>query len=372
MKRFFLAVVSAMLVLSVSAAPEKQSEVDYVDALQLTMIGKLCETTNPYHRVEVEAVPELSKGEARLLCQTSGLAIAFKTNASAIYVKPTYGTKNSWGPNSPLCATTGFNLFIKDKKGEFIWAASKAHKMTPAPGNLPKMSRPIVMINGLYKGEKECIIYLPLASELTALEIGVTQGASIEALPNPFRHTIAVFGSSFTHGANASGAGLTWPAFFSRATGLHLCSFGMSGNSKLQPYLGEVFGKSKADALICDAFSNPTIAQIDSRIRPFIEAVRKHNPSMPIIFINTIYRENRNFKPAYEEKEQSRIEFVEKTMKEVVKEYKGVYFVNVQNQTGTDHVTSADGVHPYSYGYHRWAQAIEKPIMKILKKHGIK
>lgn len=372
MKKLFLTVLCATMLVSIAVAQENKPKIDFVNATELTLLGKLCETTNPYHRIEVESVPELSKGEARLLCQTSGLAIAFKTNASAIYVKPTYGTKNSWGPNSPLCATTGFNLFIKDKKGEFIWAASKAHKMTPAPGNLPKMSRPIVMINGLYKGEKECIIYLPLASELTALEIGVTQGASIEALPNPFRHTIAVFGSSFTHGANASGAGLTWPAFFSRATGLHLCSFGMSGNSRLQPYLGEVFGKSKADALICDAFSNPTIAQIDSRIRPFIEAVRKHNPSMPIIFINTIYRENRNFKPAYEEKEQSRIEFVEKTMKEVVKEYKGVYFVNVQNQTGTDHVTSADGVHPYSYGYHRWAQAIEKPIMKILKKHGIK
>ena len=113
-----------MLVMSLSAAPKKQPKVDYVDALQLTMIGKLCETTNPYHRIEVAAVPELSKGEARLLCQTSGLAIVFKTNASAIYVKPTYGTKNSWGPNSPLSATTGFNLFIKDKKGEF-WLQEK-------------------------------------------------------------------------------------------------------------------------------------------------------------------------------------------------------------------------------------------------------
>ena len=372
MKKLFLAVVCATMLVSIAVAQESKPKIDFVNATELTLLGKLCETTNPYHRIEVESIPELTKSEARLLRQSSGLSIAFKTDASAIYVKATYGTNNSWAANTPLSASTGFNLFIKDKKGEFIWAASKAHKMTPAPGNLPKMSRPIEMINGLYKGEKECIIYLPLASELTSLEIGVNEGAKIEALSNPFRHKIAVFCSSFTHGATASGAGLTWPAFFSRSTGLYLCSFGMSGNSRLQPYLGEVFGLSKADALICDAFSNPSIAQIGSRIRPFIEAVRKHSPNMPIIFINTIYREYRNFKPAYEEKEQNRIEFVEKTMKEVVKEYKGVYFVNVPNQTGTDHITSADGVHPYSYGYHRWAQAIEKPIRKILKKHGIK
>lgn len=372
MKRLFLAVVCAALSVSVSVAQKKAPKLDFVNATELTLLGKLCETTNPYHRIEVASVPELTKSEARLLCQTSGLAIAFKTDASAIYVKATYGTKNSWGPNTPLSATTGFNLFIKDKNGEFIWASSKAHRLTPIPANLEKMSRPLHMISNLYKGEKECIIYLPLAAELTNLEIGVTQGAKIEALPNPFRHKIAVFGSSFTHGANASGAGLTWPAFLSRSTGLYLCSFGMSGNSKLQPYLGEVFGQSKADALICDAFSNPSIAQIGSRIRPFIEAVRKHSPNMPIIFLNTIYRENRNFQPRYEKKEQDRIDFVEETMAQVVKEYKGVYFVNVPNQTGTDHVTSADGVHPYSYGYHRWAQAIEKPIMKILKKHKIK
>ena len=222
------------------------------------------------------------------------------------------------------------------------------------------------------KGEKECLIYLPLYSELLSLEIGVQKGSKIEALPNPFRHTIAVFGSSFTHGSCASGAGLTWPAFLSRSTGLYLCSFGMSGNSKLQPYLGEVFGKTKAEALICDAFSNPSIKQIEERIRPFIDSVRKGNPDMPIIFINTIYRESRNFQLTSEKREQARIDFVEEILAKVTKEYKGVYFVNVPNQTGTDHITSADGTHPYSYGYHRWAQAIEKPIMKILKKHKIK
>jgi hypothetical protein len=161
-----------------------------------------------------------------------------------------------------LATTTGFNLIIKDAQGEWTWASSKAHKMMPSPKTLDKLSKPLTMINGLAKGEKECMIYLPLYSELTSLEIGVNEGAKIEALPNPFKYNIAVFGSSFTHGSCSSGAGLTWPAFFSRSTNLHVCSFGMSGNSKLQPYLGEVFGKTKADALVCDAFSNPSVAVI--------------------------------------------------------------------------------------------------------------
>ncbi len=373
MKRLFALIVCSALTLSVAVAQKKAApEVDYVNATTLTLLGKLSPSTNPYHRVETDDYPRMTKTEARLLRMSSGLAIAFRTDATEIYVKATYGPCSSWHAVSPLASTTGFNLFIKDAKGEWTWASSKAHRVVPHAKYLHLLSKPLNLINRLYEGEKECIVYLPLFSELTDLEIGVNKGASISALPNPFRHTIAVFGSSFTHGSCASGAGLTWPAFLSRSTGMYMCSYGMSGNSKLQDYMGDILGKTKADAYICDAFSNPNIATIGERIRPFIEAIRAHNPKAPIIFINTIYRENRNFIPSIEDKEQSRIEYVEDIMKSIVKEYEGVYFVNVPNQTGTDHITSADGTHPYSYGYHRWAQAIEKPILKILKKHKIK
>ncbi len=372
MKRFLLALSCVVMVLTSTAQTKKTPKVDYVDATKLTMIGKLCQTSNPYHRVEVANVEGITKTEANLLKMSSGLAIVFKTNAKSIWVKAQYGPASSWNPSAPLTSTTGFNLFIKDGEGEWTWAASRVHKITPTKDNFEKMAAPLQIISGLLKGEKECLLYLPLYSELLSLEIGVDEGAEIAPLQNPFRRNIAVFGSSFTHGSCASGAGLTWPAFLSRSTGLHLCSFGMSGNSKLQSYLGDVFGKTEAEALICDAFSNPSIKQIETRIRPFIEAVRKNNPNIPIIFLNTIYREHRNFRPSYDKKEQSRIDCVERVLAEVVKEYKDVYFVNVPNQTGTDHITSADGTHPYSYGYHRWAQAIEKPILKILKKHKIK
>uniref|UniRef100_UPI00405797EF SGNH/GDSL hydrolase family protein n=1 Tax=Alistipes sp. TaxID=1872444 RepID=UPI00405797EF len=373
MKRLFTTIVLSLLVVSVAfAQKDLVSKLKFVDATELTMLGKLCQTTNPYHRVEVEAVEGITKSEANLLRTSSGLAIAFKTNATMIVVRAKYGPASRWSSAYPLTATTGFNLFIKDAKGEWTWAASKAHRIVPNRKNLELLSKPLVIMNGVVKGEKECILYLPLFAELTSLEIGVNKSADIEKLANPFRHNIAVVGSSFTHGVGASGAGLTWPAFLSRSTGLHLCSFGMSGMSRLQPHLADAFTKTNADAIICDSFSNPSIAQVQSRIRPFIEAIRKNKPDMPIIFINTIYREHRNFLPKYEKRESERIAHNENLMKTIVKEYKNVYFVNVPNQTGTDHITSADGTHPYSYGYHRWAQAIEKPIVKILKKHKIK
>ena len=366
--------VGVAMVVSLAAAPKKSKiKYDYTDATKLTLVGKLCKTTNPYHRVEVDNVEGITKAEARLLKMASGLAVAFKTNATSISIKAEFGPNSSWNSYAPLASTSGFSLFIKDENGEWTWAAAKARKLPPVEENLAALSKPLVLISGLAEGEKECLIYLPLYSEMLSVKVGVNEGADIKKLKNPFRHNIAVFGSSFTHGSCASGCALTWPAFLMRATGLHLCSFGMSGNSKLQRVMGEILGKTKADAYICDAFSNPSIKTIGARINPFIQTVRDHNPEAPIIFLRTIYREARNFDTKVEKKEREREEYVEKLMiNDILKKYKNVYFVNVKNQTGLDHETSGDGIHPHSMGYLRWAQTIEKPVMKILKKHKIK
>ena len=42
------------------------------------------------------------------------------------------------------------------------------------------------------------------------------------------------------------------------------------------------------------------------------------------------------------------------------------------NAADPNHDTSADGVHPADWGYHLWAESVRGPILKILKKYGIK
>ena len=78
MKRLLIAIVCVAVALSATAAPKKKTEVDYVDATKLTMIGKLCETENPYHRVDVTNLDGLANNEKRLLKMSSGLACSEK------------------------------------------------------------------------------------------------------------------------------------------------------------------------------------------------------------------------------------------------------------------------------------------------------
>ncbi len=377
MKKLNLMLLALVFVCAnVVAAPA----IKWVNAQSLTHLGKLCKTTNPYHRVELADYPnQFNATESRLLRQSAGESIAFETDATEIWVKATFGEARETA-GMPKNASCGFNLYI-EKNGEWTWASSKSpsyYKIKDGVISLKDangvrhLDKPVRMISNMNSESKKCIIYLPLYSELLHLEIGVEEGAKIEALENPFRHKIAIFGSSFTHGSCASASGQTYPAFLQRQTGLYFCGLGMSGNSKLQPVIGRILGGTDVDAIVVDAFSNPSIAVIDERIDLFISEIRAQRPDLPIIFLRTIYRENRNFDQKSEGREQARIDHVEGVMKRVISDYDHVYFINVKDQTGTDHETSADGTHPTSWGYKRWADAIQKPLLKYLKKYGIK
>ena len=367
MKRFLL--IIAALCLSFGSVMA-QKNIEWTDAQKLNHIGKMCKTTNPYNRVEVNNYPELNKTEANLLKMAAGQAILFETDAKEIWVKASYGYR-SHNRAMPATAGCGFNLFI-EHKGEWKWASSVVNAEGHDKDGNPKIEAPLRVIRNMDGTNHRCILYLPLFAELTHLEIGVPAGTTLKAMENPFRHNIAIFGSSFTHGSGATCAGMTYPAFLSRQTGLYLNSFGMSGNSKLQRVMGEILGGTMADAYICDAFSNPSIEQIGERIRPFLNEIRKQNPKAPVIFLRTIYRDGRLFDTSAEKKEQERMEYVDKLMKQICSEYSDVYFVDTPNQTGTDMLTSADGVHPCSWGYKRWADAIQPKVVEILAKYNIK
>ena len=42
------------------------------------------------------------------------------------------------------------------------------------------------------------------------------------------------------------------------------------------------------------------------------------------------------------------------------------------NADDGSHEWSVDGTHPDDYGYYLWTRSIEKPILRILRKYGIK
>lgn len=363
MKRILATLGLALTACIMSAQTSKNVEFTFTEASDLNLIGKIIENTpNPYHRVDTVKYKGFTPTENKQVRCASGIAVLFKTNSSVISVKADYGWKGS-PVNGLMISVRGFDLYIKDK-GEWVYAAAGVNKEEKENDNL-------VLIKNMERTEKECMLYLPTLSEVHSVQIGVEKGASIEALESPFRHRIGIFGSSFTHGSCTTRAGMTYPMQLMRWTGLQFLNLGCSGNGKLQPYYADVLCDADVDALVFDMFSNPDAKMIEERLFPFIERIQKAHPDIPLIFQQTIFREKRKFDMSTEKKEALKQETAERLMKEACRKYDHVYFIQT-NATDSRHETSVDGTHPSDYGYTLWAESIRKPLLKILKKYGIR
>ena len=349
MKKFVLTTLAALVCAALSAQV-------YTEASDLTLIGKIIDTPNPYHRVDTVRYKGFTKAENQQVRSSAGLAVLFRTDSPSITVKAE-GDFSYQANNTMRLASHGFDLYIR-KDGEWLWAAA----CCPAPRN---PQAPMDLIKNMAPGVKECLLYLPIYSELTSLQIGVEEGRMLAPMES------AIFGSSYTHGISTSRAGMSYPDQFTRHTGIQMLSLGCSGNCKMQPYFAAVLEDVEADAFVFDAFSNPNAKMIEERLFPFIERLQAAHPGKPLIFQQTIRRERRNFDTAVEATEAAKQHMADSLMKIAVKRYKDVYYIKPSASTPLQE-SSVDGIHPDDYGYYCWSRSIEKPLLRILRRYGIR
>lgn len=367
MKKLFS--ILALAAIAVSAYAQKPVY-KYTEATDLTIVGKLMpgKTSNPYHRIDTVKYKGFTKGENFQVRMTAGMSCTFRTDSKSISILTEYGEK-SFPTNTMGFAARGYDLYVRQADGSWLWAAAGV----ASDSNLDK---PFTLVTAMDGSEHEFLLYFPLLSEVYSIKIGVEEGSSLTAAPNPFRHRVAIWGSSFTHGISTSRAGMAYPAQFARATGIQLLPLGCSGNCKMQTYFADALVDVDAEAFIFDSFSNPDAKMIRERLVPFIDRMIAAHPGKPLIFQQTIYRERNNYNTISRDTENAKIDMAEAIFKEIKatkegrEKYKDVYFVH-PSATAASHETTVDGVHPDDHGYTLWAQSLVKPVTRILKKYGI-
>lgn len=355
MKRFVFVFFTTLLVTAGASA-----QLRFVDAASLGLANKLAPTAHPYHRVDTERY-DLTPAEANLLRMPAGLAVVFRTNSSQIAVRTAYRTFSTIRNSTTGVSQRGYDLYIR-RDGEWLYAGSNAPKDEQAV---------MTLVRNMDGSEKECLLYLPLFSELERVEVGIDPGASIEAMPGQFRRRIVFFGSSFTQGTGTGRPGMSYPMILQRSTGWGIVNLGVAGRSKLQPVFAKIIGENACDAIVVDAFSNPGPETIRERFLPFVAALREAHPAVPVIFLQTIYRERSNFDLQERAREALKRQTAREVFAHAARIYRDIYLIDLPDPTGTDHMTSLDGTHPDDLGYWRWARAIEPRIKKILKRYGI-
>jgi hypothetical protein len=346
---------------------QNSSSIKYVDARKLNVMGQPVPfPEKPFARMDAVAYNITNRSVATKCAQSAGMMVLFTTDSKTIKARWRTSDLSVPGTNTGANCQKGLDLYIRGN-GKWIFAGVGAPDMGGSCENHES-----VLVTGMREGIKECLLYLPLFDRVDSLEIGVDEGSFITAMGNPFRHRIVIHGSSITHGSAASRAGMSYVARFGRDNDLYCMNMGFSGQCKLQKEFAHYLADALADAFIFDAFSNPSPDDIRTRFDEFVDIIRVSHPKTPLIFIQTIRRDKRNFNlltDAYEaEKQKIAKEMVTRRMKQD----KNIYFIDSDGFLGDDGIATADGTHPTDVGFSRMLEAMTPKLKRILRKYGIK
>jgi hypothetical protein len=344
--------------LSLSAVAQR-----WVDAQDLAIHGYTKKSKQyPYYRFDYKPY-NLNSKLSTMAEEATGLYVTFKTNSSNISASWSI-VPHRMRDNMPIIMQRGLDLYTKID-GEWRYVQASRIPCDPAITSYNKL-----LAKRLPKEEKEFMLYLPGWSEMKSLQIGIDEDATIEGTPSPFRHKVIVYGSSITHGAAASRAGLTYTAIMSRNLGIDFVNFGFAGLCMMQTEFLEILKSCEADAFLFDTFSNPSAKVIEARLPKFVEGLVKAHPGKPLIFMQSAIPLETCVDPGKQAKRKLRFDTAARIMKVLQKQYKDVYFLDVPNVTGKD--GSVDNTHPNDLGFHRFVKSYQPKIAKILKKYGIK
>lgn len=364
MKRFLITI--ALCALSFSAFAQK-----WVDASSFDVYGKAIPTEKPFVRIDTKVFPLETDYINRQARQTAGLFLHFKTDSKSVSARWTTSEKNS-GDNMTAIGQKGLSLYMMlDGKWQLAGVGRPSMKKAPFTNHEHKM------IACTPEGENEFLLYLPLYDTCESLEIGIDEGASIESLPNPFRHKVVILGSSITQGAASGHPGLLFNSIFTRETGIYTINLGFSGNCKLQSsfaeYLAAVEG---ADMFIIDGCSNPSVKEIRERFLPFMLRLREAHPTTPIVFLPSAYRELRICDPEYNKRFEDQRAACDEVMAAYKKDYpkdKNFYYLpELCFNKQANSLSTTDGVHANDYGFYLFLQDFTPAIKKVLKKYNLK
>ncbi len=333
----------------------------YTAGTDLTLIGKVKETKNRYHRLDTADYTELPAAVKRLLTNSAGLAISFTTNSRVISAKWCV-SESKQKTNLTAIANKGLDLYIK-KDGKWQFAGVGQPNATCSES---------VLVKNMDDSEKECLLYLPLYDSVNEVEIGVEKNAELKPGAPPFQKQILIYGSSIVQGASASRPGIAYPARLSRETGLNFINLGFSGSAKMEKSVADMVASFPADAYILDCIPNSTPQQIKDRTANFVNTIRKNHPKAPIIVIPTIVREHGFFDLLVGQQVAAQNIAIKAQVKSLQQSgVKDLYLIGEGNLLGLDHEGTTDGTHPNDIGFDRMLQQLKPELMAIFKRYGI-
>lgn len=359
MKHLSLALLSLFVFLQLT--PNKcaaQESYAFVPAQELSLQGKIATATpGLFVRLDTSRVKALPARVQRLSRNTAGMYVDFVTDATSIAVKWTLDEYREMYNMTPL-AINGLDLYgWRDDRWQYVASVKPVDSVNERN-----------IIRNLDGTRRKYRLHFPLYTGVTSLEVGVPQGAILEkpGPQEPLQKKIVIYGSSITQGASASRPGLAYPAILARQLDVQTFNLGFSGAGKMELEMAKILGELEADLFVLDCVPNPSPEQIRERALPFIQTLRKLRPEVPILMLESVYRERAN----WDSETRERVEAQNMAFREAYQSLQDqgmgeLYYIPTGELMGSDHEATIDGTHLNDLGQLRMAERVGEEIRKI-------
>ncbi|MBK7931189.1 MAG: SGNH/GDSL hydrolase family protein [Bryobacterales bacterium] len=343
-------------------AQQPAAELDWHNAKQFTVEGLgFNDLKSPYDRLPARAEGVVRPAVWDLSRDASGVLVRFVANTPAIHARWTLTKKNLTIPTMTAVASSGLDLYARDDARRWRWLS--IGRPTQFPGNTGALA------SSLPPGPREYMLYLPLRNGVASLEIGVPKGSAIRKGPArpAAAKPIVFYGTSITHGAAASRAGMTHVAQLGRMLNHEVINLGFSGNGKMEPEVTKFIAEINAAAFVLDCLPNMTAAEVRQRAAACVKTLRAAHPTAPILLV-----EDRNYADSFlNAARRERNETNHAALQEVYVQLQrerigGLAYLRADHLLGDDGEATIDGSHPTDLGFQRHAAEFARALRPLL------
>jgi len=311
-----------------------------------------------FDRFPAKAEDKVTKAVWNLSRHSAGMMVRFKTDATTIRAKWKLLSARLGMPHMPPSGVSGLDLYARDAKGQWRWAAATKPN---------KQAMEAALLSGIAPGMREYALYLPLYNGTESLEIGVPKGAKFESLAPRKAKPLVFYGTSITHGACASRPGLAHPAILGRRLDMPVINIGFSGNGRMHKEVGELMAELDAACYVIDCLPNLQPAAVTERCVPLVKQLRKARPNTPIVLVEDRRFANSWILPAKSKFHDDNQAALRKAYKELqAAGVKKLHYLSGDLLLGDDTEGTTDGSHPNDLGFLRQADAFEPVLRQAL------
>lgn len=320
------------------------------------------ELASPFDRLPARAEGVVRADVWNLSRHSAGICVRFETDATTIQAKWNLTSDQLDMPHMPATGVSGLDLYARDDEGAWRWLACSAPS---AQQNTATLCSDII------PGRREYLLYMPLYNGVTEVSIGIPEANSLFKAPAyaaGHEKPIVFYGTSITHGACASRAGMVHTAILGRWFERPIINLGFSGNGRLETEFVQYMAEIDAAVFVLDCLPNLGADDVAARTEPVVRMLREHHPDTPILLVEDRTYSDALFNPGKRSRnDTSRAAFRAAYERLLADGVEHLYYLEGEHLLGEDNEGTVDSSHPTDLGFLRQAEAFREVLEPLVQ-----